>query len=200
MTRDVVSVAPDCMLNDAVTLMQQHNISFLIIASNRKPLGVLSERDIVRLAREQVNPKQLQVKDVMTSPVITVGEATNIFQAYDTLNTKKIRHIVVVDQAGRITGVTTLSNILGGLSIEYFIELKQVSNIMSQNICTLNPGDSIQQAIELMTEKRISCVVVTTNQKPVGIITERDITRLFAGSQANYCTLYTSDTAHERPT
>jgi len=186
MTRDVVSVAPDCMLNDAVTLMQQHSISFLIIASNRKPLGVLSERDIVRLAREQVNPKQLKISDVMTSPVITVGEATNIFQAYDTINTKKIRHIVVLDQAGRITGVTTLSNILGGLSIEYFIELKQVSNIMSQNICTLNPGDSIQQAIQLMAEKRISCVVVATNGKPVGIITERDITRLFAGSQANY--------------
>jgi len=63
---------------------------------------------------------------------------------------------------------------------------KQVSNIMSQNTCTLNPGDSIQQAIELMAEKRISCVVIATNGKPVGIITERDITRLFAGSQANY--------------
>jgi len=181
MTRDIISVSPDCMLSDAVALMRQHHISFLVVARKRKPLGVLTERDIVQLAREQVNPAQLHIRDVMTTPVITVDESTNIFQAYDMLNTKKIRHIVVVDKDGFIAGLATLTNILGGLSIEYFIELKQVSNIMSQNICTLSPHDRVQQALDLMAEKRISCVVITHNQQPVGIITERDITRLYNG-------------------
>jgi len=185
MTRDIISVAPDCLLKDAVAMMRQHNISFLIIAENRKPVGVLSERDIVRLACKHTDPAQLCIRDVMTSPVITVAETINVFQAYDTLSTKKIRHIVVVDASGLITGLATLSNILGGLSIEYFVELKQVTNIMSQNICTLAPDDSVQRALQLMTEKRISCVIISTNQKPVGIITERDITRLYGSGLAN---------------
>ncbi len=180
MTRNVISVEPDCQLKQAVFTMQQRKISFLIIAESGKPLGVLSERDIVRLACQHTDPEQLQVQDVMTAPVITVTEDANIFQVYDLLNSKKIRHMVVVNDAGLITGLTTLTNILGGLSIEYFIELKQVANIMSKNICTLNPDDSIQHALEVMTEKRISCVIITDHNKPVGIITERDITRLYS--------------------
>jgi len=179
MTREIISVTPDCMLSEAVALMHQHRISFLIVATDRKPLGVLSERDVVRLATEHINPEQLPIKEVMTSPAITVDEQINIFQAYDILDSKKIRHIVVVDASGCIAGLATLTNILGGLSMEYFIELKQVANIMSQHICTLNPEDSLQQALELMKEKRISCIVITASMKPVGIITERDVTRLY---------------------
>jgi len=97
MIREVISVEPDCLLKQAVTIMQQYRISFLIVAKNNRPMGVLSERDIVRLACQQVDPEQIQVKDVMTSPVITVAQDANIFQVYDLLSTKKIRHMVVVD-------------------------------------------------------------------------------------------------------
>ncbi|MDQ6999755.1 MAG: PAS domain S-box protein, partial [Mariprofundus sp.] len=179
MIREVISVEPDCLLKQAVAIMQQHKISFLVVAKDHWPTGVLSERDIVRLACQQIDPEQIQVKDVMTSPVITVAEDANIFQVYDLLSTRKIRHMVVIDDAGLIAGLATLTNILGGLSIEYFVELKQIANIMSQNICTLKPDDTVQQALELMTDKRISCVIITKQKKPVGIITERDITRLY---------------------
>jgi len=189
MTRDVVSVRSDCLLKEAAVLMRQHNISFLIVAENRKPLGVLSERDIVRLACEHADPEQLQIGDVMSSPVITVGETTSVFQAYDTLHSKKIRHVVVVDETGLISGLATLTNILGSLSIEYFIELKQVSNIMSQHVCSLNPDASVQQALDMMAAKRISCVIVVREQQPVGIITERDITRLYGSVLATDATV-----------
>jgi len=167
------------MLKEAVATMGRHKISFIIVAEGRKPLGVLSERDIVRLACGHIDPAEVQIKEVMTSPVITVTEDANIFQVYDLLNSKRIRHMVVVDSVGLIAGLATLTNILGGLSIEFFVELKQVATIMSQNISTLNMDDTVQQALELMTEKRISCIIITRNQHPVGIITERDITRLY---------------------
>jgi len=169
---------------EAVAIMREQKISFLSIAVDRKPVGVLSERDVVRLACEHINSASLHIKDVMTSPVITVDETENILQVYDRLSSKKIRHLVVVDYEGLISGVVTLTNILGGLSIEYFIELKQVANIMTQQICTLNTNDSVQQALEIMATKRISCVVIVSRMKPVGIFTERDVTRLY-GSGLN---------------
>ncbi|MDX8411805.1 MAG: PAS domain S-box protein, partial [Mariprofundaceae bacterium] len=189
MTKEVISVAPDCRLKRAVGIMRQHRISFIIIAAHGKPIGVLSERDILRLACRQVDPEQVQVRDVMTSPVITVAENTNIFQAYDVLSSKKIRHMVVVDDAGQVAGLATLTNILGGLSIEFFVELKQVANIMSQDICTLNADNTVQQALELMAAKRISCVIITRGKIPVGIITERDITRLYGDAMLGSATV-----------
>jgi len=185
MSTDIISVAPDCLLQQAVITMQQHRISLLIIASGKQPLGILTERDIVRLALQHTDPRHTHVRDVMTSPVITVSENTNILQAYDTLNAHKIRHIVVTNQAGNMTGLVTLTNILGGLSIEYFIELKQVSNIMSHVLCTLPPQEKISRALEIMAERHISCIIITEADRPIGIITERDITRLFAAGIAD---------------
>jgi len=178
MSREIISVSPDSLLQQAVDIMDAHHISFLIVAENRQPLGVLTERDMVRLACEQVDPGQTLVCDVMTSPVISVTEDADIFQVYDLLSSKKIRHMVVLDDAGQIAGLATLTDILGGLSIEYFIELKQVDNIMTKNIQSLAPGDTIEQALDMMRSQRISCVVIVHEHKPVGIITERDVTHL----------------------
>ena len=179
MTTEVISVAPDCRLSTAIETMREHNISILVIARNEKPLGVLTERDVIRFACNHIAPERTLVEAVMTSPVFSVTEDTNIFQVYDELVRHRIRHIVVVDAAGRLAGLATLTNILGGMSIEYFIELKQVTSIMSRNISTLDPDDTVGLALELMSRRQISCVVVARENRPVGIITERDITWLY---------------------
>ncbi len=54
-------------------------------------------------------------------------------------------------------------------------EFREIKNIMTKNVSTISPEASVFQAAKLMSNKAFSCVVVTKNKKPVGIITERDL-------------------------
>jgi len=90
--------------------------------------------------------------------------------------THRIRHLVVTDVHGKIAGLITQSNFLGNLGVEYFIELKHVSSIMTRILLTLPPEAMLQQALDIMAKERISCVIVVEDGKPAGILTERDIT------------------------
>ncbi len=190
MTRDVITVAPTALLSEVIAIMRQQRISLMVIAEQHRPLGIITERDLVSLALRRQNPEKTAVSLVMTSPVVTVPKSMDLFTAYDRLVSHHIRHLVVADEAGLIAGVVTLTNILGGMNIEYFIELKQVSHVMARNIITLAPGDTLFQAMTLMVEKRISCIVIVEGAKPVGIVTERDITRMYGDGIAEQTRLH----------
>jgi len=54
-----------------------------------------------------------------------------------------------------------------------------IEQIITRGVATVSPDCSIEEAISLMREKRISCVVVAEERETLGVITERDIVRLF---------------------
>jgi CBS domain-containing protein len=53
--------------------------------------------------------------------------------------------------------------------------MKNVGGTMTRNVRTVAPGDTIENAAELMKKHRIGCLVVVDKDKPIGIVTERDI-------------------------
>jgi len=175
-TRDSISLPPEAPLAEALAIMDEKKISFLVVVKDNQPVGVLTERDVVRLVAEHELSDQTPLREVMSTPVRTVREDADIFKAYDALIAHQIRHLVVTNAEGKITGLLTQSDFLGNLGIEYFIELKHVTSIMTRILLTL-PGEApAQQALDIMTKERISCVIVVENNRPVGILTERDVT------------------------
>ncbi len=61
-----------------------------------------------------------------------------------------------------------------------------VKDIMSKNVITLNVNSSVFEAAELMTNKGIGCLVVTRNDMPVGMVTERDFVRKIIAKRVSY--------------
>jgi len=183
-TKDVISLSPDGTLGKALTIMDDKKISFLVMVKDNKPVGVLTERDVVRLAAQHEVSDQTLLNTVMASPVHMIAEDADIFEAYDQLITYQIRHLVVTDRDGNIAGALTQSDFLDNLGIEYFIELKHVSSIMSRQLFTLTADVPVQQALDIMVGQRISCVIVVEDDRPVGMLTERDVTH-FSHTQAN---------------
>jgi len=55
-----------------------------------------------------------------------------------------------------------------------------VKDIMKKNVITIDESMSIQEAAQMMTDANVGCVIVTSKNNPVGIITERDFTRIAA--------------------
>ncbi|HDM26910.1 MAG TPA: IMP dehydrogenase [Candidatus Bathyarchaeota archaeon] len=104
--RDVITIAPDKTVGEAIALMREYNISGLPVVDGEKLVGIVTDRD-VRFA-----DKRLLVKDVMTEEVITAREDTTIEEAKEILQQYRIEKLPVVDSEGRLRGLITVKDIM----------------------------------------------------------------------------------------
>ncbi|MBI4681809.1 MAG: CBS domain-containing protein [Nitrospirae bacterium] len=178
LTSNVISVPPDTPLSDAVSLMEKNKISCLVVAKNKKPVGILTERDLVVSLHLRTRLDGLSVKDLITGRLVTANVNIDIFEAMDILKTHSIRHLIITDSKGNLAGLITQSDIRNNLGFEYFVEIRQISRIMTKNIVTALKRAYLQDVISRMAEHAISCIVVVEKGYPVGMLTERDIVGL----------------------
>lgn len=110
--------------------------------------------------------------------MLSAEETTLIYEAYNLLAQRHIRHLVVVDQVGKALGVLTQSDLVAHLGFEYFAEVKKTGQIMTRTVATLSPEASLTDALEIMARRSISCLVVVKRDRPLGMISERDMARI----------------------
>jgi len=180
-TKTVKKIPPDMQIGDAVAIMAASRISCLVVTEGNKPIGIYTERDVVKGACRGEAFNNRPIREVMTSPVVTIPGGLSLYEAYNLLLTNGIRHHVVVDHHGNVTGVLSQSDLIDHLGLEYFVEMRKIEQIMSTAVVTMPPDVSVQHALTRMAEGKISCVVTAEDQRPVGILTERDVARLVAG-------------------
>lgn len=179
MTPGVIGVAPDTPVFNALELLRNKNISCILVLEDNEPVGIFTERKVVQLAAKKgLQLDSYVISDIMTSPVRTASRDMDIYSAYNLLATNKIRHLVVVDNANKLCGVATQSNIVDHLGYEYFIEFKKIFQVMTTKLFTIPKEYSVEQTLQEMAKKSTSCIVVAENERPIGIVTERDMTRL----------------------
>jgi signal transduction histidine kinase/DNA-binding NarL/FixJ family response regulator len=175
----VITSSQDIPLVDAAELMRRNNISCLLVTRGDMPVGILTERDLARfLERVGGEVEGYQVRDVMSAAVVTILESEDLFAAYSLMCGKNIRHLVVVDEQGRAVGIKTFSDLMRRLGEEYLSEIKTVGEVMTRNVLTLGPDQTVRQALQVMGQRGVSCVLVVEGDIPVGILTERDLARL----------------------
>jgi len=179
MTSHVITIGADASLGQAYDLLRSHKISILVVAQEGRAIGLLTERDVVGFIHDNLDVNQTSVASVMTSPVKTVQQDDTLFDAYAILTENHFRHLVVADQHDQLAGVVTLTDMLDGMGMEYFVDLKQVATIMAKKLVRVRRDDSLRLVVDLMYRHRISCVIVVEKWKPVGILTERDIVKYY---------------------
>lgn len=180
MSKDVISLEPEEFLRSAIQKMSSNNVSCVVVIQDKKPLGILTERDIIYLMGINIDFNAVNLKTVMRSPVIAVSEETEIPEAANLMVINSLRRLVVVDGEHKVIGIITQTDIIKNLSIDSFISFKKVEQIMNRNIISVDEKDRLSNAVSLMVKNRISCILVMKGKKPVGIITERDITKAIA--------------------
>jgi diguanylate cyclase (GGDEF)-like protein/PAS domain S-box-containing protein len=179
-SKKVVTVRPETALTEAIGLMASARISCLIVAEKKRPVGIFTERDLVRAVARQAELGSLTVGALMTSPVVTIHKELSLYEAYGIMLSNKIRHHVVVDCADRIMGVMSQSDLINVLGLEYFVEMRLIEQIMTTNVMTIPLDMKLSAVINRMAAATISCVVVVDGQVPAGILTERDAVRLIS--------------------
>ena len=175
-----VTIAPDTPLGDVLALMEQRKISCLLTVDDQhRPTGIFTEQDAVRLLVPVLGglPPPQTMADVMHQPVFAMEVSTDYRDAYREMMARRYRHLAVVDALGKLVGVVSEGDFMHHMGFEYLVELKTVASAMTAHPLALQDTDTLANAARLMADKRISCVLVTHDGAPVGLVSERDMVR-----------------------
>jgi CBS domain-containing protein len=112
MTKAVKTVRFSISVRDAVRKMNKFFIGSILVVDDNKLVGILTERDILRSIVEQgIDSSVVKVKDVMSSPVITIYPDTSIEDAAQLMANKQIKKLPVMDE-GKLVGIVTSMDLM----------------------------------------------------------------------------------------
>ncbi len=132
--------------------------------------------------------ERTRVRDIMSSPAITVTPDTSLPAATALMRDKRIRHLPVVEN-GRLVGIVSRgdlreASITAGINadsyeLHFMLSRLTVGKLMTRKVFTVTPDALIVHAAELMTEYKIAGLpVVDEVGGIIGIVTESDLLRL----------------------
>ncbi len=108
----LITIHADQLIQDAVDLLAEHNVGALIVVGEPvRPLGIISERDIVREASRSEDFLAQPVGRVMTSDLVTVSPEDDVEPVIQAMISRHIRHLPVIDQQ-RLIGVVSIRDVL----------------------------------------------------------------------------------------
>jgi PAS domain S-box-containing protein len=133
MTSDVVAVDSSENVKAAVEFMASQDISCLVVIDDDSVVGIFTERDLLkRIVAAKQNPAQTRMKDVMSSPVVTVPPDCSVLSARRLLEKASIRRLVVVDD-DNLCGVITQTDILKAIKTMLEQEEQNYLKLLSES-------------------------------------------------------------------
>jgi acetoin utilization protein AcuB len=142
--------------------------------------------------------RQLAVRDVMTRRPVTIDPDAPLATAAATMQERQLRHLPVVDDAGRLVGIVSDRDLQGAVvapalaehlsasgrrrlrGLDGTLGELRVRDVMTCGVVTVPPAAPLAQAAALMFEGRFGCLPVVEAGTLIGIVTERDVLRTLA--------------------
>ena len=196
--------APHVKLNFSISrvadLLSQSKVHYLPIFDDQdKFYGIVSARRILAVYKDS-SIFHIRIEDYLkqkNKPIITVVESETIAKALNIFKETRVSKLVVVNKDMKLKGILSYYDLISylvspksaarrgerGSTTSNFNNLK-VSNFAKTYVMTLDVNSYINQALEMILEKKIGSVVVVDSQKhPIGIITTKDLLRFLIQSR-----------------
>jgi CBS domain-containing protein len=114
MSSPVVTVLFNEPVKVAVRKMIEHQVGAVVVMSGGLPVGMVTERDVLKIVGEGRDPDKVLTSEVMGKPLVTVGPEALVTQAIALMKEKDIRRIPVVKE-GKLVGIVTEKEIIRNL-------------------------------------------------------------------------------------
>lgn len=179
MSSPVIVVKPSDTLAYVRNIMLKEGISRLVVVEGKHPIGTITRKDIIRKIRNQKfqlrDFNSIYVYEVMRSPVSIINEDDSIILATKKMVSENIRGLPVVDSNEELVGIITKTDITRYFAENFTEKLTVKSMCQRENLPVIHKYHSIYRVINLLDELNTDRVIVLEGNKPIGIITETDL-------------------------
>jgi CBS domain-containing protein len=182
-----VTLEENKTLYDARNVLLKYNISRVIILKgrqNKKPAGIVTEKDIVRFLHAEFPRRSLDEirldEIIANQQLITVEGGTNVGDCAKLMLNNDISSLVIVkandDDNSVLNGIITKSDLLDAYARSFGGDVA-INEYMTKKVLTVKPDESVHIVLLIMADGNVSRVIVVgdNNSKPVGIITSHDL-------------------------
>jgi CBS domain-containing protein len=173
-------VGKDETIAHARNILLRERMSRLVVIDKNAPIGILTKKDVLKaLSNFNMRHRELDsisVKEVMRSPVKTIKESALIGEAAKLMVTENVRGLPVVDESNALVGMLTKTDLTQYFS-EHFKGKHSVRDILDakREIPTVHRSHTIYRVIDQMDIFSTDRVIVVEDDKPIGMITETDL-------------------------
>lgn len=167
----VVTVRPDLPLAEVRHLLESRDISGVPVVDGAGVLrGLVSMTDLLHGPRGEGEPEAMPVaSDVMEPHVVTVDEGATLAQAAELMLSREI-HRVVVTRAGALSGILSTRDVARAV-LEDRVETP-LAEVMTSPALAIDLGETIHTAVERLAAAGVRGLVVTDEERPVGVFTQ----------------------------
>jgi len=172
----VITLMQSNSIHDALLHMQKNEIKRMVISDNDIPLGIVTERDIGNFLEKDNTSRtldQIPLSEIMTKNPVTIeaGQDDHLTQCAIRMETFQICAVLVVDNNGKIIGITTKSDLTKNFS-NLYAGIYKIKDYMTRKLITCRKSDSLLFVLNMLNKNKIARIVVTDRYgKPIGIVT-----------------------------
>jgi len=129
---DVIRIASDATVFDAVKIMVEANVGALLVTDGDQITGIFTERDYLRrIAVEGRRSRDTSVRDVMSSPVIVITRETTVEESMALMSERRIRHAPVVDEGGGLVGMISIGDLVKHQSKQQTFQIQYLTDYIT---------------------------------------------------------------------
>jgi CBS domain-containing protein len=112
MTKEPRVVRRDTSVQEVVATMNKFDISSIIVVEEKRPIGIVTHKDIIsKLVQARIPPEAVTAREVMSTPILTIGEDASIEEAARTMVKKRIKKLAVT-RNNELVGIITSSDLM----------------------------------------------------------------------------------------
>jgi CBS domain-containing protein len=201
MHRGLITCRPDTVLGTVAQLLITQHIHALVVADrDQRPLGIISDFDL--LAGEWLSTdaaslavmRQMTAGELMTTPPDVIKADRPAAEAAEMMRRLRVNRLVV-EEGGKLTGIISISDIVAGMVRQRVLERRTVADVMSRAMLACRPETPLHAVARAMTDAHYrSVVVLDLDGKPIGVVSGQDM--LLASMGANGDELTAADAMH----
>ncbi|NYZ75285.1 CBS domain-containing protein [Candidatus Micrarchaeota archaeon] len=184
------TVEPSTSDEEVIAYFLNSDSKVLPVLKNKQVIGVVTRWGALKAVAASDVIKGKKVSDFMRRRVVNVNETTTIGQTRKLLKDTGVFRVVVLDEKGRMSGIVSTYDLAVKVSAHLAKNARQstfeptslervgsepVRSIMTTDVATVNENDSLANAVRQMIDRRIMGLVVSKENKPIGMLAAKDV-------------------------